>query len=79
MSLYLRVLFPPPTARATFCQRSGVSLSYVTSALSNSLFCFVVHDELMVRFLSIYVMFKEKFKVFCNGCNCYYFSYKVTG
>ncbi|KAJ7966761.1 hypothetical protein O6P43_016179 [Quillaja saponaria] len=36
----------PPTALATFCQRSGVSLSYTARAFSNCLFCLCVHDEL---------------------------------
>ncbi|KAF4393296.1 hypothetical protein G4B88_002030 [Cannabis sativa] len=37
----------PPTARATFSHRSGVSLSYKANALSNCLFCIAVHDELL--------------------------------
>ena len=35
----------PPTARATFSQRSGVSLSYAASAFSNRLFSISVHVE----------------------------------
>lgn len=38
-----------PTARATFCQRSGVSRSYTANACSNILFCFAVHDDPELR------------------------------
>ena len=42
----------PPTARATFSQRSGVSLSYAASAFSNRLFSISVHVELKLDSIS---------------------------
>ncbi|CAL8995710.1 unnamed protein product, partial [Prunus brigantina] len=37
----------PPTALATLCQRSCVSLSYTARAFSNNLFCFGVQEEFL--------------------------------
>ena len=42
----------PPTAQATFSQRSGVSLSYAANAFSNCLFSISVHVELKLDSIS---------------------------